>query len=58
MTIETKFLGVAPRGLVERSAKVVENIIVVLANGYVMYQMFEGVSHYSGDVSYDRVTLQ
>lgn len=56
--VEIKHLGAAPVGLVEKSKNVVENIAVFLANGYITYQMFEGVSHYSGMVDYEKVTLQ
>lgn len=56
--VEIKHLGAAPVGLVEKSKNVVENIVVFLANGYITYQMFEGVSHYSGMVDYEKVTLQ
>jgi hypothetical protein len=58
MTIDPQFLGAPPVGLVEKSRRVVEHIVVFLANGYITYQMFEGVSHYSGAIDYERVTLQ
>lgn len=58
MTIDPKFMGAAPVGLVEKSRAVVENIVVFLANGYITYQMYEGVSHYSGAVDYERVCMQ
>lgn len=56
--IDLSGLGAPPVGLVEKSKRVVENVIVFLANGYICYQMFEGVSHYSGAVDYQKVTLQ
>ena len=56
--IDLSDLGAPPVGLVEKSKRVVENVVVFLANGYICYQMFEGVSHYSGAVDYQKVTLQ
>lgn len=58
MTIEIKFLGAPPVGLVEKSWRVVETIAIFLSNGYITYQMYEGVSYYSGSVDYSRITLQ
>jgi hypothetical protein len=56
--IDTQFMGAAPVGLIEKSKQVVEHIVVFLANGYITYQMFEGVSHYSGAVDYREVVIQ
>jgi hypothetical protein len=56
--LDPKFLGVAPAGLVEKSKRVVQEVVVFLSQGYITYQMYEGVSHYSGFVPYEKVTLQ
>lgn len=56
--IDLTTLGAPPVDLVEKSRKVVEHIVVFLANGYITYQMFDGVSHYSGSVDYSRITIQ
>lgn len=56
--IDTASLGTAPVGLVEKSRKVVENLIVALSNGYMAYRMVDGVSQYVGTVDYSRVVIQ
>lgn len=56
--IELKYFGIAPAGLAEKSKSVVENIIVLLANGYLSYQMYGGRSYYGQTVDYNRVCLQ
>lgn len=58
MTIETKYLGAPPSGLIEKSKHRVEHTIYVGSTHYDSYQMYEGVSHYSGSVDYSQITLQ
>ena len=56
--IDPKSLGSAPVGLIEKSRKVVENVIVALSNGFMMYRMVDGHSQYVGTVDYSRVVIQ
>jgi hypothetical protein len=56
--IDPKFLGVPPAGLIEDSKDRVVHVIFFGSSHYDEYQMLDGVSHYSGSVSYDRVCLQ
>jgi hypothetical protein len=58
MTIEPKFLGAPPVGLVEKSRSRVEHTIYVGSTHYDEYQMLDGVSHYCGSVDYHKITLQ
>ena len=56
--IDPKSLGSAPVGLIEKSRQVVENVIVALSNGFMMYRMVDGHSQYVGTVDYSRVVIQ
>lgn len=56
--IDPKSLGTAPVGLIEKSRQAVENVIVTLSNGYMLYRMVDGHSQYVGTVDYSRVVIQ
>lgn len=56
--VDPKLMGAAPVGLIEKSRQAVQDIVVFLSQGYITYQMYEGVSHYSGFVPYEKVCLQ
>lgn len=56
--IDIQTLGAAPVGLIEKSRQAVENVIVALSNGFMMYRMVDGHSQYVGTVDYSRVVIQ
>jgi hypothetical protein len=56
--IDLKTLGAPPAGLVEKSSRAVENIIIALENGYLVYQMLDRKGHYVGFVDYRSVCIQ
>jgi len=58
VTIDPKFLGAPPAGLIDKSRSVVEHVIYFGATHYDEYQMLDGMSHYAGSVDYDKVCMQ
>ncbi|MBN3848659.1 hypothetical protein G3N58_17780 [Paraburkholderia sp. Ac-20342] len=56
--IDPATLGMAPVGLFEKSRKVIESVIVALANGYMAYRLCDGRGQYVGTIDYSQICIQ